>query len=123
MKFRLKLSAASLGSGALQIAGFSNAQQVNSASWQMKFKAALEEKPWLAIYQTVTNEEFASRAEVAGHWPKELKGVLYRNGPARHEIGDFRYHHWFDGDGMIQAFEISADGITHKAKMIRTYKF
>ena len=38
----LKLSAASLGSGALQIAGFSNAQQVNSASWQMQFNAALK---------------------------------------------------------------------------------
>ena len=119
----LKLSAASLGSGALQMAGLSVAQQVNSASWQMQFKAALKEKPWLAIYQTAANEAFASRAEVTGRWPKELKGVLYRNGPARHEIGDFRYHHWFDGDGMIQAFEISADGITHKAKMIRTHKF
>ena len=119
----LNLSAASLGSGALQMAGLSVAQQVNSASWQMQFNAALKENPWLAIYQTAANEAFASRAEVTGRWPKELKGVLYRNGPARHEIGDFRYHHWFDGDGMIQAFEISADGITHKAKMIRTHKF
>ena len=41
----LKLSAASLGSGALQMAGLSVAQQVNSASWQMQFKAALKEKP------------------------------------------------------------------------------
>ena len=58
----LKLSAASLGSGALQMAGLSIAQQVDSASRQVKFKAALKEKPWLAIYQTATNEEFASRA-------------------------------------------------------------
>ena len=63
----LKLSAASLGSGALQMAGLSVAQQVNSASWQMQFKAALKEKPWLAIYQTAANEIFESRAEVAGH--------------------------------------------------------
>jgi carotenoid cleavage dioxygenase len=58
-----------------------------------------------------------------GQVPEGFTGTLYRNGPARHEIGDFRYHHWFDGDGMIQAWRIRPDGVSHSARMIATRKY
>ena len=52
--------------------------------------------------------------------PKELSGTLYRNGPALFERGPTQYSHWFDGDGMIQSFELSGKSLTHKAKMVQT---
>lgn len=95
----------------------------NSNNWQQAFREALESKPWLSAFSSVKQEQFESQAQVSGNWPAELKGVLYRNGPARHEIGDFRYQHFFDGDGMFHGYEMSANGVNHKAKMIQTRKY
>ena len=55
--------------------------------------------------------------------PKALEGTLYRNGPARMHRGETHYHHWFDGDGMIHAFHLHNDSMTHNASMIRTDKY
>ena len=92
-------------------------------SWAPQFQAALKEKPWLAGYQSIARETFESDALLTGRWPEALRGTLYRNGPARHEIGNFRYHHWFDGDGMLQSFNIGAGKIRHRARMIQTHKY
>ena len=51
-----------------------------------------------------------------------LSGTLYRNGPAAHEIGDFRQSHWFDGDGLLHAYLVGADGVSHRARYVETYK-
>ncbi|MEH6908989.1 MAG: carotenoid oxygenase family protein [Oceanicoccus sp.] len=92
-------------------------------SWSAAFKDALEQRPWLAGFKSVASDSFQSRAEVRGQWPADLKGTLFRNGPARHEIGDFRYHHWFDGDGMLHGYRMSGEGVTHTAQMIQTHKY
>lgn len=68
-------------------------------------------------------DAFASNATVAGRWPKDLQGSLYRNGQAQHEIGDFRYQHWFHGDGMLQSFRFDENGMRHAARMIQTKKY
>ena len=52
--------------------------------------------------------------------PAGLDGTLYRNGPARMQRGDTRYHHWFDGDGMVHSFTLQDNSVTHRAKMVRT---
>lgn len=40
---------------------------------------------------------------MSGKIPENLKGSLYRNGPARLERGGIHVGHWFDGDGAILA--------------------
>ena len=59
---------------------------------------------------------------VAGRLPPDLAGVLWRNGPAEHERFGHRYGHWFDGDGMVQAFTFSGDGVSHRARILDTPK-
>lgn len=54
--------------------------------------------------------------------PDRLSGTLFRNGPARMVRGDTRYHHWFDGDGMIQAFRFSGQSLRHQGRMVATRK-
>ena len=39
-----------------------------------------------------------------------------------HERFGHRYRHWFDGDGMVQAFRFNGSGISHRAHVIRTPK-
>ncbi len=63
------------------------------------------------------------KLEVTGKIPSELYGTFYRNGPAKNEFNHSRYHHWFDGDGMIQGFQLSQHGISHQGKFITTEKY
>ena len=59
---------------------------------------------------------------LAGRLPPDLAGVLWRNGPAEHERFGHRYGHWFDGDGMVQAFTFTGDGVGHRARILETPK-
>jgi len=92
-------------------------------AWMSSFNEALAAEPWLKAFRSATQPAYAANAELAGHWPAGLTGTLYRNGPARHDIAGYRYHHWFDGDGMLQAWNFSQAGVTHKSRMIETNKY
>jgi all-trans-8'-apo-beta-carotenal 15,15'-oxygenase len=91
--------------------------------WAMEFAAALERESWYKAFRTVPQDAVASAAQVTGAWPPELAGTLFRNGPARHELAGYRYRHWFDGDGMLQAWRMSPEGVCHQGRMIETRKF
>lgn len=56
----------------------------------------------------------------SGKLPNEIKGVLFRNGPALMQRGDMKYKHWFDGDGMVHAFRFGENKVAHQAEMVRT---
>lgn len=89
-----------------------------------EFAAGLRRHPWLAGWRNVAGETLGpAQAELRGRWPAALRGTLYRNGPARFERDGFRYEHWFDGDGMVQAWRIGDDGIHHRGRMVATPKF
>ncbi|MEX0284954.1 MAG: carotenoid oxygenase family protein [Paracoccaceae bacterium] len=93
-------------------------------SWKAEFQTALQSKPWLLGYLGTQATAFHEQdLPVEGTLPPELTGTLYRNGPARHEIGDMRYQHWFDGDGMVHAFRFGEGRVSHKARMVETAKF
>ncbi|USG61956.1 carotenoid oxygenase family protein [Sneathiella marina] len=116
----LKTFAASLAMGT--VSGISNV--VAGESWKKEFSIALKEKPWLLGYEGISGHDFGVTALTQkGQLPDDLRGVLYRNGPAQHVVGDMRYHHWFDGDGLVNAFRFSEDGVTHQGRFVRTAKF
>ena len=52
--------------------------------------------------------------------PAGLSGTLYRNGPGIMQRGDQRYQHWFDGDGMVQSFQLSGQTMTHQGRLVKT---
>jgi carotenoid cleavage dioxygenase-like enzyme len=92
------------------------------------FDAAVADMPWLAPFKGVDDVDPARtdlRCEalaVSGRWPAELRGRFYRNGPALFERAGQRYHHWFDGDGMVQQFTFSGRGVSHVGRLVRTPK-
>ncbi|MEO8922939.1 MAG: carotenoid oxygenase family protein [Caldimonas sp.] len=92
------------------------------------FDAAVADMPWLAPFKGVDDADPARtdlRCEslaVTGRWPAELRGRFYRNGPALFERNGQRYHHWFDGDGMVQQFTFSGRGVSHVGRLVRTPK-
>jgi all-trans-8'-apo-beta-carotenal 15,15'-oxygenase len=68
--------------------------------------------------------EWDGRLEcVAGEIPAYVRGNYYLNGPARFGIGNLRYRHWLDGDGMISRLRFGSDGIHFKNRYIQSTKF
>ncbi len=90
--------------------------------WSAEFAAAQKAHPWLIGYKSIEQDAFDAPGIIEGKWPEGLTGTLYRNGPAKHEVNGYRYHHWFDGDGMLQAYRIGRGGVDYRAKLIETRK-
>jgi all-trans-8'-apo-beta-carotenal 15,15'-oxygenase len=88
------------------------------------FTKAVTTQPLMAPFKGVTDAsgDVDSTALLRGRWPTELRGRFYRNGPALYERAGERYHHWFDGDGMVQQFTIGDGGVSHKGRLVRTNK-
>ncbi|MEP9394666.1 carotenoid oxygenase family protein [Gordonia sp. VNQ95] len=60
---------------------------------------------------------------LTGEIPGDLRGTLYRNGPARFEAGGFRAEHPFDGDGLLSKFVIDNGEVRFRSRYVRTPKF
>jgi all-trans-8'-apo-beta-carotenal 15,15'-oxygenase len=87
-----------------------------------RFHAALERDPTLAVFADMVGER-AGEATIHGRIPADLDGVFFRNGPGRFELGGERYHHWFDGDGFAQRWQIGQGKVSHRGKFVATQKF
>lgn len=87
------------------------------------FNAALSRQPALTGWQGNPAERAGGPVRVEGRLPPGLAGTLYRNGPAQHSVGGVRYHHWFDGDGMVHGWTIGNGEVVHRGRYVRTRKF
>jgi all-trans-8'-apo-beta-carotenal 15,15'-oxygenase len=87
------------------------------------FREGLKKQPALGAFANVSSDVACSTARIEGKIPVALRGVLYRNGPAQFERGGVRHHHWFEGDGMVQAYRFTDEGVSHMGKFVRTKKF
>lgn len=89
-----------------------------------EFAAGLARHPWLAGFRSAAGESLGpAAAQVRGRLPAALRGTLYRNGPALFERDGFRYEHWFDGDGMVQAWRMGPEGVSHRGRFVATPKY
>lgn len=89
-----------------------------------QFRASRRAHPLLAAFEDVPGTGTARvRATVRGRWPRALQGALYRNGPGRWERGGQRYAHWFDGDGLIQHWQIEDGRVHHQSRFVQTAKW
>ena len=91
-------------------------------SWSSDFARALEADPMLLGWRGVQADRIEGNARIEGRLPAQLRGTLYRNGPAVHERFGLRYRHWFEGDGMIHAFRFDGRGLSHRARVLGTPK-
>lgn len=88
--------------------------------WQAAFEAS--GAAWKAGFANLPGDLPAVRTAVRGRFPDALTGTLFRTGPAGHELGGQRYHHWFDGDGMTQRFAIERGEVVHQGRFVATPK-
>jgi len=77
--------------------------------------------PWVLGFRSLEAEIVEARPlAVDGRLPEELSGVLYRMGPARHDVYGDRFGSWFDGDGMVHAFGIAEGRVTYRNRFVAT---
>ena len=103
------------GSGALASAGPAHAAR-------SAVGATAAGPRWTLGYRSIDSDDYQAEVPIAGNWPARLRGTFYRNGPAQHDIGDFRYDHWFDGDGLVQSFAVRNRTLIHRARPVATAK-
>ena len=60
---------------------------------------------------------------VVGTIPDDLSGIFYRNGPEPLYPPRENDYHWFDGDGMVYAFEIADGRVSMRNRWVKTEKF
>lgn len=80
------------------------------------------ERPWLGL-ATSLREEHDYPARIEGRLPPELRGTLWRNGPALFDRGGMRKRTLLDGDGMVQSFAFRDGGVRYRNRFVRTPKF
>lgn len=79
---------------------------------------------WKMGWKSVEDDSFSPlNMQVYGDIPPAINGVYFRNGPAKLERDNLRYHHWFDGDGMIQKFTLNNGQVTHTGQYVHTFKY
>lgn len=111
-----------VSAGALGALGVTSGAALADAATLMRFQAALKRDPALVVYADTPGEQ-AGEATVSGRIPADLSGVFFRNGPGRFELGGERYHHWFDGDGFVQRWQLNAGKVSHRGRFVATRKF
>jgi carotenoid cleavage dioxygenase len=99
----------------------SSSALADSLTYQ-RFHQALDRNAQLNAYADHTGD-VSGEATVLGRLPADLNGVFYRNGPGRFELGGERYHHWFDGDGFAQRWQIGDGKVSHIGRFVATQKF
>lgn len=67
--------------------------------------------------------DFPTLQVIAGQLPDTLRGTLYRMSPApKYDPPNRALYHWFDGDGMIDAFFFDGKTVSHKNRWVQTEK-
>ncbi|WP_028601421.1 carotenoid oxygenase family protein [Ottowia thiooxydans] len=89
-------------------------------SWQAQFDAS--DAPWKSAFTTAAGDLPLTPVRVRGRFPDAARGTLYRIGPAGHDLGGERNHHWFDGDGMAHRFVIAGAEVHHQGRYVATAK-
>jgi all-trans-8'-apo-beta-carotenal 15,15'-oxygenase len=76
---------------------------------------------WRLGFHTLEAEvEDGLELEVTGRLPAELRGTLYRIGPARFDVAGERYRHWLDGDGMVHALHLGDGRAQYRNRFVAT---
>ncbi len=90
---------------------------------EQAFAAAANSGDWTIAFEDVEKDiEPAAMRLVHGRPPAGLRGVLYRNGPAKFRRPGGSATHWFDGDGMVRRFAIEDGRAVLSARFADTPK-
>lgn len=121
--FLRRTGALAAGASAMALPSWAQATAAPGDAWMAGFTQADVSAPWALAYRSATGDLVGEATQLRGRFPAAVQGVLFRNGPAVHDLGGQRYHNYLDGDGMVQRFAIDATAVAHTDKIVRTPKY
>ncbi|HVL52538.1 MAG TPA: carotenoid oxygenase family protein [Actinomycetota bacterium] len=94
---------------------------VDPKSWQPKVPTTPADGPAYALgFESLESEVELEKAPVSGAIPSWLSGTLVRTGPAKFEVGQQKFNHWFDGLGMLHRFALEGGEVSYGNKYIQS---
>ena len=120
MRNRREFLLAGLATLALPAAGAAAGPEPDP--WAAEFAGALGRDPFWLGWRSPVGDRMQCGIRLRGRLPEALRGTFWRIGPAVHERFGLRYHHWFEGDGMIHRFRFDGAAIRHHGRVLDTPK-
>lgn len=74
-------------------------------------------------FTTLAEEASAAELPVRGALPQWLTGALIRTGPAKFEVGQRAFNHWFDGLAMLHRFGFAAGRVSYANRYLRSQAY
>ena len=71
-------------------------------------------------FSTQANEIKIEALPIEGSIPAWLTGTLVRTGPAKYEVGQQSYRHWFDGLAMLHSFSFGDGQVSYANKFLQS---
>jgi carotenoid cleavage dioxygenase-like enzyme len=71
-------------------------------------------------FSTLEQEISLERLPTQGQIPLCLRGSLFRNGPAKFEVGKEKYRHWFDGLAMLHKFTFNEGQVSYINRFLQS---
>jgi carotenoid cleavage dioxygenase-like enzyme len=69
-------------------------------------------------FETLEGEVVIDHLPIEGQLPPWLDGSLLRTGPARFEVGERKFRHWFDGLAMLHAFSFANGKVGYRNRYL-----
>jgi beta,beta-carotene 9',10'-dioxygenase len=70
--------------------------------------------------QSLSDERVVDSLELDGSLPAWLQGSLIRTGPAKFEVGDRSFNHWFDGLAMLHRFAFGDGEVSYRNRFLES---
>jgi carotenoid cleavage dioxygenase-like enzyme len=83
----------------------------------------MNRSPYHLGFCTLDKETSINELPVRGTIPPSLAGTLVRVAPAKFEVGNHAYNHWFDGLAMLHKFAFSAGRVSYANRYLRSQAY
>jgi carotenoid cleavage dioxygenase-like enzyme len=85
--------------------------------------SSMSRSPYHLGFTTLTSETRVDALPLSGLVPDWLKGTLVRTGPARFEVGERAYNHWFDGLAMLHCFGFAGGRVSYTNRYLQSRSY
>jgi beta,beta-carotene 9',10'-dioxygenase len=89
----------------------------------MSLRSAANKAPYHLGFSTLDREISLEDLPVRGTVPTWLTGTLLRTAPAKFEVGNRGYNHWFDGLAMLHKFAFAAGRVAYANRYLRSQSY
>jgi beta,beta-carotene 9',10'-dioxygenase len=89
----------------------------------MSVHSAMNRSPYHLGFCTLDRETRLDDLPVRGTVPSWLTGTLVRTAPAKFEVGNRAYNHWFDGLAMLHKFAFAAGRVSYANRYLRSRSY